>query len=125
MNTHVFRHCILPAILLLAGRLSAAPDPKFHVYVLAGQSNMAGRGKPDSESTNAHPRVKVLTKDRRWFPATDPLHFDKSIAGVGPGLAFGRQNYDTASARELGRRYAAKMLDMQTARPAEPNGPSR
>jgi hypothetical protein len=34
----------------------------------------------------------MLTKDLKWVPATDPLHFDKpGAAGVGPGLEFGRQ----------------------------------
>jgi hypothetical protein len=66
-------------------------DPNFHLYLLIGQSNMAGRGKVDGESKKAHPRVVMLTKDLKWEPATDPLHFDKSAAGVGPGLAFGKQ----------------------------------
>jgi len=69
----------------------AAPDPNFHLYLLIGQSNMAGRGALDAESTTPHPRVEMLSKDLTWKPATDPLHFDKPAAGVGPGLAFGKQ----------------------------------
>lgn len=70
---------------------AAEPDPNFHLYLLIGQSNMAGRGQVDAESKKAHPRVVMLTKALKWEPATDPLHFDKSAAGVGPGLAFGKQ----------------------------------
>ena len=65
-------------------------DTKLHLYLLIGQSNMAGRGVPDAESTQADPRVLMLTKDLKWIPATDPMHFDKPEAGVGPGIAFGK-----------------------------------
>lgn len=61
---------------------------KFHLYVLAGQSNMAGRGKIGPEDKQPHPRVVTLAKDGRWKPAADPLHFDKPIAGVGLGRSF-------------------------------------
>lgn len=64
---------------------------KFHLYMLAGQSNMAGRGKVEAGEQAPHPRVWMLTKDNKWLPATDPLHFDKpAVVGVGPGLAFAR-----------------------------------
>jgi hypothetical protein len=68
----------------------AAPDPSLHLYLLVGQSNMAGRGSVDEESKRSDERVVVLTKEFEWLPATDPLHFDKPVAGVGPGLAFGK-----------------------------------
>ena len=63
----------------------------FHLYLLAGQSNMAGRGKVQTQDNQVHPRAYVLNKDNEWEPAEDPLHFDKpGIVGVGPGLAFGK-----------------------------------
>ena len=63
----------------------------FHLYLFAGQSNMAGRGKITKIDTTAHPNVYVLTKDNKWELAVDPLHFDKpKIVGVGPGLTFGK-----------------------------------
>ncbi len=66
------------------------PKTSFHLFLLVGQSNMAGRGKLDAEAKQAHPRVLMLDKDRVWAPALDPLHFDKPrIVGVGPGRAFG------------------------------------
>jgi hypothetical protein len=70
---------------------AAEPPPKesFHLFVLVGQSNMAGRGKIDKEDNAPHPRVLMFNKEGRWSPATDPLHFDKpKIVGVGPGRAF-------------------------------------
>ncbi len=63
---------------------------KFHLYLLIGQSNMAGRGKVESQDLSIHPRVLTLDKGNRWVVAVDPIHFDKSIAGVGLGTTFGK-----------------------------------
>lgn len=63
---------------------------KFHLFLLVGQSNMAGRGKVAEQDLEVHPRVLMLTKDLEWKPAVDPLHFDKPIAGVGLGRTFGK-----------------------------------
>lgn len=62
---------------------------KFHLFLLAGQSNMAGRGAVADQDRKAHPRVFTLSKNNEWIPATDPIHFDKSVAGVGLGKTFG------------------------------------
>jgi len=80
------------ALLLLAVTFPAQAevDPSFHLYLLIGQSNMAGRGLVDAESAQTHPQVLMLTKALEWKPATDPLHFDKPVAGVGPGFTFGK-----------------------------------
>jgi hypothetical protein len=67
---------------------ASKPDPNFHIYFLIGQSNMAGRGKVDSISKAERPRVLMLDKNGNFVPATDPLHFDKKEAGVGPGISF-------------------------------------
>ena len=83
----------LPGILR-ADPTPPKPDQQFHLYLLIGQSNMAGRGAVDAESKVTHPRVLMLNKGGEWVPATDPLHFDKPSAGVGPGLAFGKQMAD-------------------------------
>jgi hypothetical protein len=64
-------------------------DSNFHLYILAGQSNMSGRGEITEEYKNeSNPRVFMLDKNNQWVVAHHPLHFDKSVAGVGPGLAF-------------------------------------
>lgn len=69
----------------------SAPDPHFELYILMGQSNMAGRGPLTEELKNqGHDSVFMQTKEKQWVPARHPLHFDKpAIAGAGPGLAFG------------------------------------
>jgi len=80
--------------LLLALAQDVGPKETFHVYLLVGQSNMAGRGKVEKEDLTPHPRVFMLGKDQAWAPAVDPLHWDKPAAGVGPGLAFGKAMAD-------------------------------
>src|ERR1700733_9583755 len=57
----------------------------FHLFLLVGQSNMAGRGDIEAEDKQIHPRVLMFSKDDTWRPAVDPLHFDIPTAGVGPG----------------------------------------
>jgi hypothetical protein len=89
------------ALACLLALDAAAADPakpdlpskdRFHLFLLVGQSNMAGRGKVEAQDQAVHPRVLMLTKDNRWAPAVDPLHFDKpGVAGVGPGRTFGIQ----------------------------------
>jgi len=65
---------------------------QFHLYLLAGQSNMAGRGTVEAEDTVINKRIWVLNKQGKWQLAKEPLHFDKpSIAGVGPGYAFAKK----------------------------------
>lgn len=87
---------VLVAITFLAACAPSPPDsppqPPLHLYLLAGQSNMAGRGPVDDISRQTHPRVFALTATHEWKPATDPLHWDKpNIVGVGPGLSFGKE----------------------------------
>ena len=87
---------------LWANAIDSQPDPQFHLYLLIGQSNMAGRGPVDAESKVPHPRVLMLNKNREWVPATDPMHFDKAVAGVGPGLAFGKRMAEENSKIRIG-----------------------
>ncbi len=85
-------------LLLITTKAQGQSDPlpeagkdAFHLYLLAGQSNMAGRGVPAEQDRTAHPRVFALNRENQWVPAVEPLHFDKpAVVGVGPGLAFGR-----------------------------------
>ena len=81
---------LLPVLGAYGQQLPPIHKKQFHLYLLAGQSNMAGRGKVDSLSRQTHPRVWMLNKANEWVLATDPMHFDKPVAGVGPGLTFGK-----------------------------------
>lgn len=62
---------------------------RFHLYLLIGQSNMAGRGVLEKKGEPIHPRVLMFTKEKKWAPGAEPLHFDKvEIAGAGLGTSF-------------------------------------
>lgn len=82
---------VIGAILAAAAALplgAAERDANFHLYLLVGQSNMAGRGAVDEAGRTPDPRVLMFAKAREWVPAVDPVHFDKPEAGVGPARAF-------------------------------------
>jgi hypothetical protein len=65
-------------------------DTALQIFLLAGQSNMAGRGGVEAQDSVVHPRVLRLDPRMQWVAAVDPLHWDKpAIVGVGPGRAFG------------------------------------
>ena len=86
-------------LLMTASTASAqtppAPSPSkgpenMQIFLLIGQSNMAGRGQVEAEDKVPHPRVFVLNKELAWVPAVDPLHFDKpERIGTGLGKTFG------------------------------------
>ena len=73
----------------LQGRLS--------LFILAGQSNMAGRGPVSESDRNGNSRVFVFGNDYRWRIAVEPIDDPHNQvdevsldpdAGPGPGLAF-------------------------------------
>ena len=65
-------------------------DTSLQIFLLAGQSNMAGRGTVEAQDSVVNPRVRKLDESMKWVPAVDPLHWDKpALVGVGPGRSFG------------------------------------
>jgi hypothetical protein len=65
------------------------PSPaQLHLFLLVGQSNMAGRG--DVEARDKEPIANVIALDSKgqWTFATDPMHWDKPGAGVGLARSF-------------------------------------
>jgi hypothetical protein len=72
--------------------LAQPPEPRsrFIVFLLVGQSNMAGRGVVAELDRTPNPRVLAYLRPGAWVPAVEPLHRDKRTAGVGPGFAFAR-----------------------------------
>lgn len=68
------------------------PKEKFHLYLLMGQSNMAGRGRMTEADRQPVPRVWMRDEENQWVPAAHPLHQDKPlIAGVGLGIDFAKR----------------------------------
>lgn len=82
-------HRLVILFSVLAAGILPAADTDFHLYLLIGQSNMAGRGKVELQDKVAVPRVLMLNKANEWVSAVDPISFDKPIAGVSLGRTFG------------------------------------
>jgi hypothetical protein len=73
------------------------------IFLLVGQSNMAGRGQVEAQDRVPHPRVFVLNQELAWVPAVDPLHFDKpERIGTGLGKTFGTIVADADPAVTIG-----------------------
>ena len=63
-------------------------NSNLNVFLLIGQSNMAGRGRLDEVPSLQHAEVSMF-RNGRWIPAEEPLHTDKpGIAGIGLGMSF-------------------------------------
>ncbi|XP_028767669.1 probable carbohydrate esterase At4g34215 [Neltuma alba] len=93
--------------LLEATDMSTIPDlnpSDLHIFILSGQSNMAGRGGVIRHPHNhkqwdgivppecrSDPSILRLSAHLRWEPAAEPLHADidtGKVCGVGPGMSF-------------------------------------
>ncbi|RIV27187.1 sialate O-acetylesterase [Fibrisoma montanum] len=82
----------LLAVLFLGTSLKQDVPTQLRLFLLIGQSNMAGRGAPEAQDQQPLDRVWMLTNEETWVPAREPMHFDKpAVVGVGPGFAFGKR----------------------------------
>jgi len=64
----------------------------FYIYILAGQSNMAGRGFVQPQDTVYSPNVLTLDKNNEWVYAKEPLHYyEPTRTGLDCGLSFGKK----------------------------------
>lgn len=81
---------LLAAVLLSPATFADTP---LQLYLLMGQSNMAGRDTRDLASQVDDPRILALGADGQWRVARDPIHAKTSRVepGVGPGIAFARE----------------------------------
>ena len=62
------------------------------VFLLAGQSNMAGRGFVEPRDTLPEDRILTITKNKQWILAKEPLHFyEPELTGLDCGLSFCRE----------------------------------
>ncbi len=62
------------------------------VFILAGQSNMAGRGIVESQDTISDPGIFTLNKEMELAMAKEPLHFyEPKLAGLDCGLSFAKK----------------------------------
>ncbi len=72
------------------------------VFLLAGQSNMAGRAALDDEVGRSDPRILQLSTEDKWIAAADPLHPPQfGFAGTGPGMSFARALAEARPGHEI------------------------
>lgn len=81
---------------LLAAHAEPGGKGKHDVYLLIGQSNMAGRAKMETGSAEAIPKVFLLNGEGQWEAAIHPLNRYSTIRKglgmqkVGPGGSFAK-----------------------------------
>lgn len=64
----------------------------FYIYIMAGQSNMAGRGFVQPSDTVISKQVLALDKNNEWVYAKEPLHhYEPARTGLDCGLTFGKK----------------------------------
>lgn len=80
----------LASLIALTCSHAQEAQKNMKLFLLIGQSNMAGRGKIEEQDKVTNPDIFMLTKDLKWVIAKDPVHFDKGAAGVGLCSEFAR-----------------------------------
>jgi len=62
------------------------------VFILAGQSNMAGRGLVEPQDTIPSDRILTINRNGEITVAKEPLHFyEPTMTGLDCGLSFGKE----------------------------------
>ena len=60
-------------------QIPVANKENFHIYLLIGQSNMAGRGKIPEEATGDIENCFLLNDQAEWSPASNPLNRHSTV----------------------------------------------
>lgn len=69
------------------------------IFLMAGQSNMAGRALVEPQDTIENPRILTLDPQGNWCYAKEPLHLDEPLfTGLDCGLSFARCLLDSIPA---------------------------
>lgn len=85
-------------VCLCIGNGAMAQNPKFHIYLCLGQSNMEGNAKFEPQDTIVNSRFQVLEavdcdnlkrKKGQWYTAVPPL--SRCRTGLTPADYFGRE----------------------------------
>lgn len=90
------------------------PKDKLHVYLLIGQSNMAGRAKIEDGDAGVIQRCFLLNGEGEWEPATNPLNRYSSIRKnlsmqrMNPGCGFSKAMLEKSPGISIGLVVNAK-----------------
>ena len=67
------------------------PD-SLYIFIMAGQSNMAGRGLVEPQDTILNKKILTIDKSMNWIYAKEPLHFhEPSQTGLDCGMSFAKK----------------------------------
>ncbi|KAE9586828.1 hypothetical protein Lal_00004792 [Lupinus albus] len=93
--------CSLLLLVILFQACAVKPQADKNIFILAGQSNMAGRGGVVNDTAvwdgvvppqcNPNPSILRFNAQMEWIEAQEPLHHDidpKKSNGIGPGMIF-------------------------------------
>lgn len=62
---------------------------KFWIFMLAGQSNMEGRGEVMPQDTLVNRHILTINQDNLWIYAKEPIHFNlPELTGLGSARSF-------------------------------------
>lgn len=89
--------CLGPGLAL--GEPAKPPArERFHIYLLMGQSNMAGRDTRELGEQKDEPRILALDPEGQWLVARDPIHpkAGRTEPGIGPGIPFAAEMLKSA-----------------------------
>lgn len=76
-------------------------NPTMDIFLLMGQSNMAGRGLLEDVEPIRDERIRVF-QDGAWVIAEEPLHHDRPTAGIGLAMSFARSVLAAKAEQEIG-----------------------
>ncbi len=85
---------VFPAMLMSAQNqpITELSPQNVWVFMMAGQSNMAGRGTIEAQDTIANPRILSLNAEGELVLAKEPLHFyEPKMAGLDCGVSFANE----------------------------------
>lgn len=71
------------------------------IFLLMGQSNMAGRGLLEDVEPIRDERIRAF-QDGRWAVAEEPLHHDNPTAGIGLAMSFARSVLEANPGTDIG-----------------------
>ena len=98
----------VPRFFAQQAQETAKADEPMHIYLLIGQSNMAGRAQIPEDAAGPIDRCMLLNDQNAWEPATNPLNRHSPIRKgpgmqkLGPGYGFAKKMTEAAPGATLG-----------------------
>ena len=100
----MIKRILLAAVLTATSQIvySSQDAKDLDLYLLIGQSNMAGRGGLTAENRISSGRIYKLDAQCQWQQADEPIHFDRKVAGAGLAASFARMVADRDKDSKIG-----------------------